>query len=98
MVQLNMTAARLDRWIFRNSELRTLWNSPRRRSRPLCPPQNASTANWRPSLRDPQTPIARRLEAAKAAGPFLHARLCAVEPKLSTAVAEPSSEKSSILV
>ena len=44
-------------------------------------------------MRDPPSPIARRLEAAKAAAPFLHARLCAVEPKLSQAVAEPSPEK-----
>jgi hypothetical protein len=39
-------------------------------------------------MRDSHSPIARRLEAAKAAGSFLHARLCAVEPKLSTAAAD----------
>jgi hypothetical protein len=49
-------------------------------------------------MRDPQSPIVRRLEAAKAAAPFLHAKLCAVEPKLSPAVAEPPPEKTSVVV
>jgi hypothetical protein len=49
-------------------------------------------------MRDPQSPIARRLEAAKAAAPFLHARLCAVEPTLAPAAAEPSPERTSITV
>jgi hypothetical protein len=49
-------------------------------------------------MRDPQSPIARRLEAAKAAAPFLRAKLNAVDAKLSPAVAEPSPEESSNLV
>jgi hypothetical protein len=47
---------------------------------------------------DTQSPIARRLEAAKVAAPFLHPRLCAVEAKLSSTAAEPSPEKTSVTV
>jgi hypothetical protein len=43
-------------------------------------------------MRDPQSPIARRLEAAKAAAPFVHAKLSVIEAKLSPA-AEPSPER-----
>jgi len=32
-------------------------------------------------MRNPGAPITRRLEAAKVAAPFLHPRLCPVEPK-----------------
>jgi hypothetical protein len=49
-------------------------------------------------MRDPQSPIARRLEAAKAAAPFLHAKLTAVEAKLSPVVAEPLPERPSVRV
>jgi hypothetical protein len=44
-------------------------------------------------MRDPHAPKARRLEAAKAAGPFLHPKLSAIEAKLSPAVSEPSPKK-----
>ncbi len=32
-------------------------------------------------MRNPREPITRRFEAAKAAAPFVHPRLCPVEPK-----------------
>jgi hypothetical protein len=47
-------------------------------------------------MRDPQSPIVRRLEAAKAAAPFVHAKLSAIEPSLP--ITEPSPERPSILV
>jgi Family of unknown function (DUF5681) len=49
-------------------------------------------------MRDPQSPIARRLEAARAAAPFLHPKLCAVEPKPSPAAPEPSPERTAVVV
>jgi hypothetical protein len=49
-------------------------------------------------MRDSHSPIARRLEAAKAAAPFLHPKLNAVDAKLSPAAAEPSPERTSVVV
>src|SRR5262245_2330349 len=37
-------------------------------------------------MRDPHSPMARRLEAAKAAAPFLHPKLSAIDAKLSSVV------------
>jgi hypothetical protein len=34
-------------------------------------------------MRDPQSPISRRLEAGKAAAPFVHAKLNAIDAKLA---------------
>jgi hypothetical protein len=48
-------------------------------------------------MRDPQSPIARRLEAAKAAAPLLHPKLCAVEAKLRPAAAEPSPKRTVVV-
>jgi hypothetical protein len=48
--------------------------------------------------RDPQSPIARRLDAAKAAAPFLHQKLSAIDAKLSPAIADPSPKTSSVRV
>jgi hypothetical protein len=44
-------------------------------------------------MRDPRAAMTRRLEAAKAAAPFLHPKLSAVEAKLSPAVSELSPRK-----
>jgi hypothetical protein len=49
-------------------------------------------------MRDPQSPIARRLDAARAAAPFLDPKLCAVEPKPSPAAPEPPPERTSVVV
>jgi hypothetical protein len=48
-------------------------------------------------MRDPQSPIARRLDAARAAAPFLDPKLCAVEPKPSPAAPEPPPERTSFV-
>jgi hypothetical protein len=46
-------------------------------------------------MRDPHSPMARRLEAAKAAAPFLHPKLSVIDAKLSQ---EPSPENGTITV
>ena len=46
----------------------------------------------------PLSPIARRLEAAKAAAPFVHAKLNAIDAKLTRAVVEPAPERTSVVV
>jgi hypothetical protein len=43
-------------------------------------------------MRDANAPIARRLEAAKAAAPFLHPKLSAIDAKLSSIAGNPSPE------
>lgn len=43
-------------------------------------------------MRDPHAPIARRLEAAKAAATFLHSRLTAIDAELRSSVADPSPQ------
>src|SRR6516165_2948155 len=48
-------------------------------------------------MRDPHSPIARRLEAAKAAAPFLHPKLSAIDAKLSSVEGNPSPETDTIL-
>ena len=47
-------------------------------------------------MRDPHSP--RRLEAAKAAAPFLHSKLSAIDAKLSSFAGNPSSETDTIRV
>ena len=44
-------------------------------------------------MRDPHSPMAQRLEAAKAAAPFLHPKLSAIDAKLSQ---EPPAENGTI--
>jgi hypothetical protein len=46
-------------------------------------------------MRDPHSPMARRLEAAKAAAPFLHPKLSAIDAKLSQ---EPPAENGTIQI
>jgi hypothetical protein len=43
-------------------------------------------------MRDPHSPMARRLEAAKAAAPFLHPKLTAIDAKLGSVAGNPSPE------
>jgi Family of unknown function (DUF5681) len=43
-------------------------------------------------MRDSHSPMARRLEAAKAAAPFLHPKLSAIDAKLSSVAGDPSAE------
>ena len=49
-------------------------------------------------MRDPRSPMARRLEAAKAAAPFLHSKLSAIDAKLSSLAGNPSAEIDTIRV
>jgi hypothetical protein len=49
-------------------------------------------------MRDPHTPMARRLEATKAAAPFLHPKLSAIDAKLSSAAGDPSPETDTIRI
>jgi hypothetical protein len=49
-------------------------------------------------MRDPHSPMARRLEAAKAAAPFLHPKLTAIDAKLSSVAGDPSAEVDSIRI
>jgi hypothetical protein len=49
-------------------------------------------------MRDPAADHRRRDAMAMAAAPYLHARLTAIDPKLSPAVAEASPEQTSIRV
>jgi hypothetical protein len=49
-------------------------------------------------MRDPHSPIARRLEAAKAAAPFLHPKLSAIDAKLSSVAENPSAETDTIRI
>jgi hypothetical protein len=49
-------------------------------------------------MRDPRSPIARRLEAAKAAAPFLHPKLSAIDAKLSSVAGDPSPEIDAIRI
>ena len=44
-------------------------------------------------MRDPQTPIARRLELQRRPRHFLHEKLNAIDAKLSPPIAEPSPER-----
>jgi hypothetical protein len=46
-------------------------------------------------MRDPHSSMARRLEAAKAAAPFLHPKLSAIDAKLSQ---EPPAENGTIQI
>ena len=43
-------------------------------------------------MRDPHSPMTRRLEAAKAAAPFLHPKLNAIDARLSSVATDPSAE------
>src|SRR5262245_60946073 len=49
-------------------------------------------------MRDPHSPIARRLEAARAAAPFLHPKLSAIDAKLSSVAGDPSTESDTIRI
>jgi hypothetical protein len=49
-------------------------------------------------MRDPHSPMARRLEAAKAAAPFLHPKLSAIDAKLSSVAGDPSAETDTIRI
>jgi hypothetical protein len=49
-------------------------------------------------MRDPATDHKRRDAMAMAAAPYLHARLSTIDAKLSPAAAEPSREKTSVVV
>jgi hypothetical protein len=44
-------------------------------------------------MRDTKAPLPRRIEAAKAAAPFLHPKLTAIDAKLSPTTSEPAPEK-----
>jgi hypothetical protein len=44
-------------------------------------------------MRNPRAPTARRIEAAKAAAPFVHAKLSAIDATLSPAASERSPQK-----
>jgi hypothetical protein len=49
-------------------------------------------------MRNPHAQAARRLEAAKAAAPFLHPKLTTIDAKFSPAAAEPSPERPVVVV
>ena len=49
-------------------------------------------------MRDPDADQKRREAMAMAAAPYLHSKLSAIEAKLSPAVAEPSPERTSVVV
>src|SRR5262245_14246027 len=49
-------------------------------------------------MRDPHSPMARRLEAAKAAAPFLHPKLSAIDAKLTSGDGDPSPESDTIRI
>jgi hypothetical protein len=49
-------------------------------------------------MRDSHSPMARRLEAAKAAAPFLHSKLTAIDAKLSSVAGNPSPEIDAIRI
>jgi hypothetical protein len=49
-------------------------------------------------MRDSHSPMARRLEAAKAAAPFLHPKLSAIDAKLSSVAGDPSPESDTIRI
>jgi hypothetical protein len=49
-------------------------------------------------MRDPHSPMARRLEAAKAAAPFLHPKLTAIDAKLNSVAGDSSSEIDTIQI
>jgi hypothetical protein len=49
-------------------------------------------------MRNPHAQTARRLEAAKAAAPFLHPKLTTIDAKFSPAAAEPSPERPAVVV
>jgi hypothetical protein len=49
-------------------------------------------------MRDPEADQKRRDAMAMAAAPYLHARLSAIDAKLSPAAAEPSPERTSVTV
>jgi hypothetical protein len=49
-------------------------------------------------MRDPHSPMARRIEAAKAAAPFLHPKLSAIDAKLNSVAGDPSAETDTIRV
>src|SRR5215813_11735671 len=49
-------------------------------------------------MRDPHSPMACRLEAAKAAAPFLHSKLSAIDAKLSSFAGNPAPESDTIRI